>query len=412
MLTPLARNGRFAYGEEMLLGEFRIAIVHDELTRRGGAEVVLEELLRVFPQADLYALYAGASPGIVVDGRTHSIRTSSLQRWPRWFRHHPARLLPFLAQAAEQIDLSQYDVVLSSASAFAKAVVTRARVPHLCYCHTPTRYLWERDPFAHARRASLLRWPGRAVVHYLRLADFTAAQRVDYFVANSQYTAERIQKYYRRPSEVVFPPVDTTFFTPGSIPRTDLRARPFLCVGRLSPSKLFDQAIAACEKMQLPLFIVGSGPHLPYLKRKAGRHTKFVGRVTPEHLRALYRTSRALLQPGVEDFGLAAAEAQACGLPVLGFGQGGLAEIVQHGETGWLYHPQRVEALAEAVRRFNDISHTLLPEHMQQRVLKFSRQQFRAGMERVVHRALLTTGALLTVQAEEKISTPAAQVVY
>lgn len=397
----------------MSLGELRIAIVHDELTRRGGAEVVLEELLRVFPQAHVYALYVGSQTRLSVDGKTYRVRTSSLQRWPAWFRRHPGRLLPFLAQAAEQLDLSDYDVVLSSASAFAKAIVTRAHVPHVCYCHTPTRYLWEGDPFINNGQRRGLRWPGRALLHYLRLADYTSAQRVDSFIANSQYTAERINKYYRRESRVVFPPVDISYFTPGKRQAAyGRRTMPFLCVGRLTASKQFDQAIAACEKMHVPLRIVGVGQDVARLKKGAGRQTKFLGRVSPDRLRDLYRTSRALLQPGTEDFGLASAEAHACGLPVIAFGQGGVHEIVQQGETGWLYAHQRVEALAEAVRRFAEIEQTLIPETMQHHILKFSRQQFRRGMEQAITDALVVTTPRHTTPLLKIVSPQHGSMVY
>src|SRR3989344_1139286 len=178
----------------MSLGDLKVALVHDELTRRGGAEIVLEELVRIFPQADLYALYAG-EPKMIVDGRTYHVRTSFLQRFPLWWRRHPSRLLPLLPQAAEQFDLSTYDLVLSSASAFAKAVVTRVSVPHLCYCHTPTRYLWSDAHAALERQPAWARWPARVGMHYLRLADFAAAQRVGVYLANSGFTQARIKSY-------------------------------------------------------------------------------------------------------------------------------------------------------------------------------------------------------------------------
>lgn len=398
----------------MALGDIRLAFVHDELTRRGGAEVVLEELLRIFPKADVYALYAGQQPRLVVDGRTYHIRTSFLQRWPLWFRRHPSRLLPFLAQAAEQIDLSHYDVVLSSASGLAKAIVTRAHVPHLCYCHTPTRYLWELPQDVNAPPIPrLLRWPGRALLHYLRLADFTAAQRVDHFIANSNYTAERIRKYYRRESVVVYPPIDTSYFTPraGRQPK-ERSASAFLCVGRLTPSKRFDQAIAACEKMRLPLRIAGVGSDRARLKKLAGRYTTLVGRVSPAQLRELYRTSRALLQPGTEDFGMAAVEAHACGLPVVAYAEGGIREIVRPTETGWLYHTPRVEALSEAMRQFITHENDFLAEVLQQQALTFSRAQFQTRMQYLVRQALAAPAQPAVLKRTAAAFAPAKAMVY
>jgi glycosyltransferase involved in cell wall biosynthesis len=356
------------------LGDLRIALVHDELTRRGGAEVVLEEMIRLWPQADVWALYAGR-PHITMDGRKLSVHTSFLQNFPRWFRRHPRRLLPFLSQAAEQLDLANYEVVISSASAFAKALVTRATTTHICYCHTPTRYLWEND------RGGL----SALLLHYLRLVDFAAAQRVDYFIANSIWTAQRIKTYYRRDSEVIYPPVNTTFFTPGLRPKTY-----FLCVGRLTPSKQFDQAIAVCEKLKLPLVIVGTGHRERRLRRLAGPYTRLVGRVSQEKLREYYRGARALLQPGVEDFGIASVEAQACGIPVIALGRGGAREAVRGGETGILYNEPSIEGLAEAIRVFLAAEDSFRPETTQRQALRFSthlfQQRLLAAVEGIIAR--------------------------
>lgn len=368
----------------MLQGDIRIALLHDELIRRGGAEIVFEELVRIFPQADVYALYAGR-PRLTVDNRRYPIHTTFLQNFPGWFRRHPRRLLPLLPYAAELIDLSQYDVVISSASAFVKGVVTRANIPHICYAHTPTRYLWE--PTSKNQPATF-RWPAQALLHYLRLVDYSAAQRVTTFIANSTYTQERIAKYYRRESAVVYPPIDTTFFHPAPVwqrfPQRDNAAAPFLVVGRLSPAKYFHQAIIACEKLQQPLVVIGTGPHLRQLQRLAGKHTTFIGKVSREELRQWYRRSRALLQPGVEDFGMAAAEAQACGTPVIAYGRGGIREIVAPGESGYLYHAQRVEALAEAVRRFIASNQRIRIEQCQRQALRFSKTYFRENMLKIV----------------------------
>lgn len=336
----------------MRKGEPKIALLHDELVRRGGAEVVFEELIEIFPQADVYALYAG-TPRMTINSREYRIKTSFLQRWPRWFRRHPSRLLPLLPQAAEQFDLSHYDIVLSSSSGFAKAIVTRSNIPHICYCHTPTRYLWDDTQAAIARRPRGTRIIGRLLLHYLRLADFAAAQRVDHFIANSQYTAQRISSYYRRGSQVIYPPIDTRFYFPDAKqPR-----KYFLCVGRPSPSKYFDHAVAVCKKLHLPLVIVA-------------------GKSSPEELRQHYRSARALLQPGMEDFGMAAAEALACGTPVIAFGGGGVREIVQDGRHGILYPNQSPEGLAEGLRQFLLIEDKFRPEQLQQQVLRFSKERF------------------------------------
>ncbi len=375
----------------MSAGAPRIALLHDELTRRGGAEIVLEELIRTFPDADIFALYAG-QPSIVVDGRRYTVCTSFLQRFPRWFRYHPRRLLPLLSTAAEQFDLSSYDIVLTSASGFAKAVVTRVAVPHICYCHTPTRYLWDSTHEVVLQHPVLIGWLAKIVLHYLRLADFAAAQRVDVFVANSFYTAARIHKYYRRRSTVVYPPIDTAFYTPSPGAFSSSAANSyFLCVGRLTTSKRFDQAIRVCEKLRFPLVVVGIGPQLQQLRRLTGSTTRLMGWVSAEKLRKLYRNARALLQPGTEDFSMACAEALACGTPVIAYGRGGAQEVVVPGESGVLYWEPHEEMLAEAIRQF--LLHGALwqREKLQQSVLKFTRQRFRDRMHAIVDDALSAT---------------------
>lgn len=350
----------------MPLGDLKVALVHDELTRRGGAEIVLEELLRIFPQVDVYALYAG-NPYFTFENRRYDIHTSFLQKFPVWWRRHPKRLLPLLPYAAEQLDLSDYQLVISSASAFAKGIVTRANIPHICYCHTPTRYLWERVDQP---------WWAQAAFHYLRLVDQAAAQRVDFFLANSHYTHDRINTYYRRDSQVVYPPIKTNFFTPD---RKVLR-RHYLAVGRLTPNKNFDQAIIACEKLHQPLVIVGVGAEKARLQKLAGKYTQFANRVSEAELRQLYRSAYALLQPGIEDFGMATAEAQACGTPVIAFNAGGVREVVRDGETGLLYQHQQVESLAEAMRQFSQNRQRYTPEASQHQALRFTPEAFERGI--------------------------------
>ncbi len=368
----------------------KVAIVHDELVRRGGAEMVLEELLRMYPQADVYALYAGNIPKMTIDGKTYAIKTSSLQKLPVFFRTHMSRMLPLLPQSAEQFDLSGYDLVISSASGFAKGIITRSSVPHLCYCHTPTRYLWDASQSV-LRESGLAKPFLRLLFHYLRMVDFAAAQRPDAYVANSLYTKEKISLYYRRDAAVVYPAIDTNFFTPafGSPSGSAAANRPrryFLCVGRLTKEKRFDHAIQVMEKLGFPLIIAGSGSDEARLKSLARKNTTFVGRVSQEDLRELYRSARALIQPGVEDFGMSAAEALACGTPVIAFGKGGVREIVVNGVHGVLYKDQLPEMLAESLRQFLRIERAFFPGNLQKRALSFSREAFQNGIrEQVEH---------------------------
>lgn len=373
----------------MSKNDLKVALIHDELIRRGGAERVFEELIRIYPQADVFSLYAGNDARITINEKTYPIHTSFLQKFPIWFRRHPGRLLPFLPFGAEQFDFSQYDVVISSSSAFAKNIVTRSTVPHICYCHTPTRYLWDTTHEVSRRAHGLKGWLLKLTLHNLRLVDFAAAQRPDIMLANSEYTQERISSYYRRESSIIYPPIDTAFFTPGGSEKSILLShRPFLLVGRLTPSKHFEQAIAVCEKLQLPLAVVGIGSEMKKLQAMAGKHTRFLGKVLPHQLRKLYREGRALLQPGVEDFGMATAEALACGTPVIAFGEGGVKEIVSSKHLGVLYKTQKAESLAEAIRQFLLVEKSFTASELQRQALTFSRHRFQAAIREQVEQTL------------------------
>jgi glycosyltransferase involved in cell wall biosynthesis len=297
-------------------------------------------------------------------------------------------MLPLLPQAAEQFDFSAYDLIISSSSGFAKGIITRSTIPHICYCHTPTRYLWDASHEVAGRTGRGSKRILTMLQHYLRMVDFAAAQRPDILIANSKYTQSRIETYYRRSSTVIYPPIDTSLFTPKPSERLNISQAPFLLVGRLTPSKYFDQAINVCEKLQLPLIVVGAGRELPRLKKLAGRFTRFVGKVSNDELRMHYRQARALLQPGIEDFGMASAEALACGTPVIAFGEGGVREIVDHRKHGIVYTEQLPESMAEAIRQFFDHEYTFTPEILQQRALLFSRNRFTQAMTNMVEETL------------------------
>ncbi|MEX1111952.1 MAG: glycosyltransferase [Candidatus Andersenbacteria bacterium] len=374
---------------DLMSSDLNIALVHDELVRRGGAEHVFEELVRLFPQSDVYALYSSNTPYLTVEGIKYHIHTTFIQHLPMWFRRHPGRILPLLPHATEQLDLSQYDLVISSSSGFAKGVITRASVPHLSYIHTPTRYLWEEAHTVIKNRSWVTRAGGAFLQHYLRIADYAAAQRPNQLIANSRYTQQRIASYYRRPSQVIYPPIDTTYFTPKSNERLWSSQDPFLIVGRLTPLKYFEQAIAVCEKLQLPLVVIGAGHNEHNLRKLAGKHTSFIGKVPDEELRNYYRRARALIQPGVEDFGMTAAEALGCGTPVIAYGAGGVLEIVEHRRHGYLYTEQRTEALAEAMRQFLLIEQDFIPSLLQRQALRFSRIRFQAEILKQVEEALI-----------------------
>lgn len=325
----------------------RVALVHEHLAQDGGAERVLMVLARMFPEAPIFTLLhnpARANAFFL----TRDVRTSFLQRVPgsRWRYQW---LLPLMANAIESFDFHGFDLVISSASAFAKGVLTPPEVPHICYCNSPTRYLWT-DSHRYVQQLPYPAWVKAGIRRYLtglRLWDRLAADRVDAFVANSHTVAARIRKFYRRSSTVIEPPVDVRRFTVAYGP-----GRFFLAGGRLVEYKRVDLVVTAFNRLGLPLHVFGTGPEERRLRAMAKPNVRFLGRVSDEELKVLYRDATAYLHPQEEDFGIAAIEAMASGRPVIAYNRGGAAETVVPGTTGVLFEDQTWEALADAVIRF------------------------------------------------------------
>jgi len=324
-----------------------IALIHDHLAQLGGAEKTLKAFTETFPQAPIYTLlYRAEHVESFFFGQT--IHASFLQQLPggvsryQWF-------MPLMPSAVESFDLGGYDMVLSSASSFAKGVITPVGATHVCYCHTPTRYLWHYN-HQYIDELTAPRFLKKIISLYLsrvRQWDVAAAGRVDHFIANSQTTRRRIRKYYGRDSIVIHPPVDTHLFAV-----TDAIQNYFVTGGRLTPYKRFDLAITAFNKLQLPLYLFGSGPDERRLRRLAGPTIRFLGQVTDEQKAAYLSACRAFIHPQEEDFGITQVEALASGRPVIAYDGGGASEVITDGETGILFSQQSWEALAEAVIRF------------------------------------------------------------
>lgn len=327
--TPLLRGGRPA----------RVALVHDWLTGMRGGEKVLEALAAPFADAPIYTLLH--LPGTVsAELERHPIITSPLQQAPfirQAYRHY----LPLFPAAIEDFRIpDDVDLVLSSSHCVAKGIVPPPGAAHVCYCHTPMRYAWDQEHAYFPRRRGLVARLRAVALSRLRTWDVAASARVDLFLANSRFVARRIERYYRRDAEVLAPPVDVDFFTPepAARPTGDGRQQGYaLAVSALAPYKRLEVAMAACAKVGVELRIVGDGPERARLSRLAGPQTHLLGRTTGEELRALYRGARFFLQPGIEDFGIAAVEALACGAPVIARGQGGVLDIVENGLHGALY---------------------------------------------------------------------------
>lgn len=359
----------------------RVAIVHESLSETGGAERVLEELTRVFPGSPVYVL--DAKKNARVGGARVSV--SFLRRVPPNFRSR-RWALPLYPIASETFDLSASDVVISSSSAFAKGIITRPNTLHICYCHAPTRFLWdaypeildEFDPGTFRRGALQL------TLHALRLWDRAAARRVDLFVANSETTKARIRKYYGSDATVIAPPVDLERF---QTRRAERARRYFLFLGRLSPYKGARLAIQTFNKLELPLRVAGRGRELRDLEKIAGNTITFSGFVPDSALADLYAGARAVVFPSDDDFGIVPVEALASKTPVLALRRGGVVETVIEGTTGEFFDEPLEELLADCVRRFLEKEGTYDVAAMRASAARFSRKNFQTNMRAFVERA-------------------------
>ncbi len=349
----------------------KVALVHDYLNQMGGAERVVMAFHEIFPDAPIYtSIY---DPKLVDPAfQKMDIRTSFMQKLPFVTKHHQP-YLPFYPFAMEKLDLRGYDLVLSSSSAFAKGVITRPETMHICYCHTPMRWCWNYDEYVEREQLGKV---ARSILPFLitwmRTWDQTSAMRVDHFIANSPVVAERIRKYYRREAVIIPPPVEADRFS------FDPHTQPedyFLTLGRLIPYKRVDLAIEACNRLQLPLAVIGSGRDLERLKKLAGPTIRFLGRLPDEEVGYHYAHCRAFLFPGEEDFGITPLEAQASGRPVIAYGEGGALASVVEGVTGEFFTQQTVESMSEVLATFDEQHYD--PQTIRNHALEFDMPRFR-----------------------------------
>jgi glycosyltransferase involved in cell wall biosynthesis len=326
----------------------KVAIVHDYLNQYGGAERVLEALHDLYPGAPVYtSMYAPKTMPAAY--KKWDIRTSFMQRLPRIAKLHQL-YLPLYPTAFETFDLSGYDVVLSSSSAFAKGVITEATALHVCYCHSPMRFVWNYSDYIEGERmAGRARFVLPLVLNYVRLWDEVSSRRVDAYIANSRVVARRIKKRYGRQATIINPPVDTRLYNPQPGGR---HSNYFLIVSRMIPYKRLDIAIDAFTKLGLPLKVVGQGRQEAELRSRAGSNVEFLGALPDAQVKKLYANCLALIFPGQEDFGITPLEAQASGRPVIAYGAGGALETVVPHQTGEFFSPHTSEALADVVCRF------------------------------------------------------------
>lgn len=326
----------------------RVAVVHEWLTIPGGSEKVVMAILDLFPQAEVFtSIYDPRPwPEKITARRVH---TSFLDRIPASERIYP-RLLPLMNAAFESFDLSPFDLVISSSHACAKNVLTPPGTLHACYCHTPMRYAWEPAFLAGEEIGPVGRVAARALMGRLRRQDAIGAMRPDAFAANSSHVAARIRKYYRRSSTVVPPPVDVDRFLTAPRRTDDY----YVTLGRVVPYKRIGDAVAACARLGRPLKVIGEGRALEQVRAGAAgnREIEFLGYADDAAVAEVLSGARALLFPGEEDFGVVPVEAQAAGVPVVGYGAGGLTDTIEDGSTGVLYGEQTIDGLCEAILRF------------------------------------------------------------
>jgi glycosyltransferase involved in cell wall biosynthesis len=368
------------------LRKARVAIVHYWFVSHRGGERVVEVMAEMFPQADLFSLIVDPkklSPAL----QARCIKTSFLQNVPgssRWHRH----LLPLYPMALEQFDLRGYDLVLSSESGPAKGVVTDSRTCHVCYCHSPMRYLWDfYHDYRNGRSFGAFSRPLFTLAsHYLRLWDAASANRVDHFVANSMNVAARIRKHYRRDATVIHPPVNVHA---GCL--ANRTGDYYLVVGQLVDYKRIDLAIAACNRLARPLRIVGEGEQYKRLRKLAGPSIIFCGALSDQDLREQYAHCRALLFPGEEDFGIVPVEALSFGRPVIAFDRGGAKETIKgfypdfcpdgvssvEASSGVLFREQSAESLIGAIQAFEAVEGRFSPFYIKQQAERFDQSHFR-----------------------------------
>lgn len=371
----------------------KIALIHDWLTNMGGAEPLVLQIHKLFPNAPLYTSVYDAEK--MPAFKDLDVRTTSLQtKLPKALRYKHILWPTLRAKAFRELDLSEFDVIISSSSAEAKAVrKTRPGQIHIAYIHTPPRYYWShyeefKKEFRFGALTPLIKPLIPPLVKKMRKLDLESTKDIDVFIANSTVTQERIKQYYGKPSTVIYPPVNVDRFTP---PPKGERAG-YILWGRHVPYKRFDLAIKAATQLGAPLIVSGAGPDTERLKSLAGPSVTFVGRVSDEELVRLAQSAQAFLFPNEEDFGISAVEALAAGTPVIAYHKGGALDIVQHGETGLFFEEQTVESLVAAMQTFESIKHkdpqAFLPATLHRKAKRFDQGLFATKLQKVVQDAL------------------------
>lgn len=363
----------------------KIALVHDYLKEYGGAERVVEALHEIWPEAPLYTSFVDKDGmgGFWERFKNWDIRTSFAQKIPGFAKFaSPLRfLIPWIW---ESFNFDEYDLVISSAGSYVtKGILTRADAVHICYCHTPPRALWGLPTASNWKSSFFGRLLVPIMTHNLRQYDYLAAQRVDFFIANSENTEERIKKFYKREATVIYPPVDIPDGIASALPRNDKSY--YLAVGRLSREKRMDLVIEVCKKLKLPLKIVGKGIEENNLRRQAGFSASFLGKVSDQELSKVYAEAKALIFTAEEeDFGIVPVEAMAHGRPVIAIRQGGVKETVVDNKTGIFFNELTTESLEKAIKKFEKMK--IDPLDCRKQAEKFSKERFKREIKEFVEK--------------------------
>ena len=361
----------------------RVALVHDWLNQQGGAERVLLELHALFPNAPVHTTFY--APDLLDEAfKNMEIRTNWMQWLPGWRMHHQA-LLPFYPLAFGMMRVSNVELVISNASGFCKGIRTPSDTAHICYCLTPTRFVWTPEDYLAREGYPRLLLPAlRPLLGWMRRWDRAAAQRVTQFVAISTTVSDRIRRYYGRDAPVIHPPVDTQSFAP----TTEVEDY-YLVVSRLIPYKRIDLAVQACTATGRSLVVIGEGRDMSRLRAMAGPSIRFLGRLSDAEVRRYMARCRAFIFPGEEDFGIAPVEAQAAGRPVVAFAGGGALDTVKDSETGVLFREPTAASLQGALDRAD--THPFQTERLTTHAETFGREQFRSKMRQIVEQTMART---------------------
>ena len=349
--------------------KLKIAIVHDWLVTYAGADRGVDQLEQTFPGAPIYTLVYDKSK-FPAHFQKYDVRTTYLQKVPFAVKLYK-NMLTLMPAAFEALDLSEYDLVISSCSSCSKGIITRPDAVHVCYCHTPTRYIWD-FYYTYLKNAGWLKKKLMPhMIHKMRLWDRLAADRVDYFIANSHFIAGRIRKYYRRDAAVIYPCVHINEYPIAAAEDY------YLVVGRFTWYKRMDLAVKACTQLGKRLIVVGKGEEEKALRAAAGPTVEFRGAVSDEEIKRLYSRAKGFLFPGEEDFGITPVEAMSAGVPVLAFGRGGCTETILEGKTGCFFPEQTVESVCRCITDFEEKGVEFSRQEIREHSLKFSEERFR-----------------------------------